>query len=603
MGRAVVGLLPAVVLAGACASFDPEAAARFPTPLRGMVVCEHPEAARVGKEILEAGGNAADAAVATALALAVVLPDAGNLGGGGLAIWVAHDASHTPLALDFRETAPAALTQRHFLGAEGTPDPSLSLDSALGVGVPGSPAGLHALHQRVGVLSWREVCEPAIRLAEEGFRVDAWLAAGLADEDTRRRLCRAGPEGAAATVFYADGVVPREGDLLVQPALASTLRRLARDGPAGFYRGPVARALVRTVQQCGGVLSQEDLERYQVKWRQPLVGWFRGLEIVTFPPPSSGGLVLLQVLSLLDGFPLDEEIASAREEAERLGRPLPADRAGLSGRAVHWWIEAMRRAFADRARHMGDPDFYDVPVGELLSPAWIAERRVSIGEFANPDVLPFGLESLEEGGETTHLSVLDGDGNAVSLTTTLNTGFGTGILVPDAGFFLNNELDDFALFPDVPNAYGLVGGEANALAPRKRPLSSMTPTVVREGGQTVRWVIGSPGGPRIITAVLQVLLRAEVYGQSLAAAVAAPRLHQQWRAKATRFEPGWDPLLLERLRGRRHGLETVDGSFGCVQAIRVEVGGDPEGASDSRGGGAVGAQGLPLTTPARPPGR
>ncbi len=591
--RIGVALATLVVLTAACASFDPDARARFATPRRGMVVCEHPLATEVGVAILEQGGNAADAAVATALALAVVLPRAGNLGGGGFAVWVAHDASEAPRVLDFRETAPSALTSEHFLDANGQPDPERSLAHALACGVPGSPAGLFELHSELGSMRFEDVAQPAVDLARNGFPIDAELARSLAHDGVRAHLTR---EGAADQLFYPGGVALAEGDLLVQEALARTIERFARRGPSGFYQGEVANALLAAVRAGDGVLSAGDLRDYEPVWREPLRGWFRGLEIITVPPPSSGGLVLLQVLSMLDGFPLDQEIVAAAEDARRMGRDLDPREAGLSGRAVHWWIEAMRRAFADRAVHMGDPDSpnVDVPVDELLSPEWVSERRVSISEFAVPDVAPLDLPAFREDGETTHLSVLDTHGNAVSLTTTLNTSFGNGLLVPGAGFFLNNEIDDFALFPGVPNAYGLVGGDANALEPRKRPLSSMTPTIVREGDQVVRWVLGSPGGPRIITAVIQVFLRCEVYGQSLADAVAAPRLHQQWNPPATRFEAGWDPLLLDRLRGRRHEVVETEGTFASVQAIRVDVGGEPVGVSDPRASGAVGAEGRDL---------
>ena len=557
-----------------------------------MVVCEHPLATEVGVAILERGGNAADAAVATALALAVVLPRAGNLGGGGFAIWVAHDSTEEPLALDFRETAPSALTPEHFL-VDGEPVSSRSVEHALGVGVPGSPAGLWALHERLGSLRFADVVRPAIELAREGFPVGASLARALASDAMRRRLLR---EGGAGVIFYPGGEPLQEGDLLVQETLARTLDRYSRWGPDGFYKGEVAEALVSAVLAGDGVLSARDLTDYEPVWREPLRGWFRGLEIVTVPPPSSGGLVLLQVLSMLDGFPLDEEIAAAIEESRGMGLELDPASAGLSGRAVHWWIESMRRAFADRAQHMGDSDSpnVDVPVDELLSPEWVSKRRVSIGENANPNIAALDLPAFRQDGETTHLSVLDKKGNAVSLTTTLNTSFGCGLLVPSGGFFLNNELDDFSIFANVPNAYGLVGGAANALEAGKRPLSSMTPTVVREGDKVVRWVFGAPGGPRIITAVIQVFLRNEVYGQSLADAIAAPRLHQQWNPSATYFERGWDALLLDRLRGRRHEVIETGGTFASVQAIRVELGGEPVGVSDPRASGAVGAEGRDL---------
>ncbi len=545
----------------------------WPPPRAGMVVSEQALATEAGVTILEQGGNAADAAVATALALAVVYPQAGNLGGGGFAVWVAHDPASEPLFLDFRESAPAALRAQMFLDETGRPVPERSLESGLGVGVPGSPRGLYEFQQRLGRLPFSSVAAPALELARRGFAVDRWLAEDLRDE--RDKLAR---QPGARALFFAGDEPLAEGALLVQPELARTLERYAREGPDAFYEGEVAERLVVEVQGAQGVLALDDLAGYRVAWRAPLRGWFRGLEIITAPPPSSGGIALLQVLSMLDGFPLDEERIRQAEES--------ADPVGLSGRALHWWIESLRLAFADRAEYLGDPDFQPVPVNVLLSPERINRLRVGIGEFANPLVRALPAPA-REGGETTHVSVLDAEGNAVSLTTTLNTTFGAGIVARGTGVLLNDEIDDFALAPGVPNEYGLVGGAANALRPGKRPLSSMTPTVVRDGGQVVKYVLGSPGGPRIITSVLGVLLRTVVYGQDLATAVAAPRLHQQWSPPVTRLEPGWDELQVQALRNRSHALELSENTWGRVQAIAVEVGGEPVGVSDPRGGGAA----------------
>jgi gamma-glutamyltranspeptidase/glutathione hydrolase len=418
------------------------------------------------------------------------------------------------------------------------------------------------------------VAAPAIALAREGFVVDGFLAADLLEE--RESLAR---QPGAAALFLPGGEPLGAGARLVQPELARTLERYAREGPDAFYLGEVAERIVVEVGAAGGVLTLDDLARYRAVWRTPLVGWFRGLEIVTAPPPSSGGIALLQVLSMLDGFPLDDERVSTR--AEDGGDPV-----GLSGRALHWWIECMRLAFADRAEFLGDPDFVRVPVEALLSPERIHALRVGIGELANPGVRALALPA-REGGETTHLSVLDPEGNALSLTTTLNTSFGSGILARGTGVLLNDEIDDFAIQPGSPNAYGLIGGAANALAGGKRPLSSMTPVVVRDGGQVVKLVLGSPGGPRIITSVLAVLLRTIVYEQDLAGAVAAPRLHQQWSPAATELEPGWDELTVQALRNRGHVPEARTQRWGRVQAIAVELGGEPVGVSDPRGGGAA----------------
>jgi gamma-glutamyltranspeptidase/glutathione hydrolase len=351
-------------------------------------------------------------------------------------------------------------------------------------------------------------------------------------------------------------------------------------------------------------MTRADLAGYKVSERPPLRGWFRGMEIVTMPPPSSGGIVLLQALGILEGMPLDAQ--KGRAAAERAielekGAAVGSDCATFDERMAHWWIEAMRCAFADRAEHMGDPDFTPVPVRELLSPDWIARRRIGIGQDANHDVSAW--RPPREGSQTTHLSVLDSAGNAVSLTTTINAFFGSGIFVEGAGIFLNDEMDDFAIQANTPNQFGLVGGAANAIAPGKRPLSSMTPTIVRDGGHASVIVLGSPGGPKIITAILQVLLRVLVLEQPMPEAIAAPRLHQQWSPGETSFESAFDPVIREELMNRRgHGVRVSTESFGSVQAIWLpEVGGVPIAVSDPRRGGAGGVQNSSISKPAQPP--
>jgi len=580
--RATLWAWLALLWAG-CAAPTFDFSEKWQTPTQGMVVSEHPLATEAGVKMLEMGGNAADAAVATALALAVVYPKAGNLGGGGFALWVAHETDENPTAYDFRETAPKALTPELFLNEAGEFVGERSVETALGVGVPGSPRGLYELHRKHGELDFWRVARPAIDLARKGYEVDPELARALARAKYRERLLR---HGMAGEIYYRGGRSAGVGTVIVQPELARTLELFVERGPDIFYRGAIGKRIVETVRAEGGVLSMEDMEAYQIRVEPPLRGWFRGLEILTMPPPSSGGVALLQVLSMLDGFPLDEERELTRQKAQDMGEPLASTDAALSGRALHWWIEAMRLAFADRAEHLGDPTFHEVPKSELLSPEHISERRISIGELANPGAGPMVL-APREGNDTTHISVLDAEGNAVSLTTTLNTNFGCGLMTPEFGILLNNEIDDFAIVAGEPNEYGLVGSQrgANAIEPGKRPLSSMTPTVVRDGGRVVRMVLGSPGGPRIITSVIQVLLRKEVYDQSLGDAVAAPRLHQQWNPSATFIEEGWDPVLLQRLRDRSHELRDYDGSMGSVQAIYCEVGGKPIGASDPRRGG------------------
>ena len=577
-----------------------ELAPELSTPDRGAVASEHPLATEVGLAILDRGGNAADAAVATALALAVVYPQAGNLGGGGFAIWAPHGDVDGALALDFREVAPRRLTPDLFMGDDGLPIAALSLESHLASGVPGSPAGLEALHGRLGRLDWADVVAPAIELAERGFEVDPWLAWSLRREPFRTRLARS---VASARTFYPGGIPLSAGERLRQPELALTLRKLASDGARSFYSGDVARAIASEMRAHSGVMDEEDLANYRVRWDEPLVGSFRGKQLLTMPPPSSGGVLLLQVLAILDGFPLDAERENARASVSEAtsGEERRRLEVGLSERALHWWIEAMRAGFADRAEHLGDPEFHEVPMESLLAAEWIADRRTSIGARAVADIHPWSPDLLDTGGETTHLSVLDSDGNAVSLTTTLNSTFGSGLMVPGVGILLNNEIDDFSILAGIPNDYGLVGSEANQLTPGKRPLSSMTPTVVMDGRGAVTHVIGSPGGPRIISAVIQVLLRMLVYEQSLEAAIRAPRLHQQWKPTWTDFESDWDTTLLGELEARGHELEVETSRWASVQGIHVGRDGEPAAFSDPRRGGASGVQGRPMAEPTRPP--
>ena len=564
---------------------------------RGAVVCEHPLATAAGLEILGSGGNAGDAAVATALALAVVYPQAGNLGGGGFAVWVGADGAAR--ALDFREMAPADAHAQAYLDEAGVVVPERSLVGPLAVGVPGSPAGLYELYRECGSgrLTFAQLAQPAIDLARRGFAVDPWLARDLARESVREKM-----NTAARTVFYPDGQPLAAGDWLVQSELADTLQLLALNGPRAFYEGAVAEAVVaelrvNEIPGAGlpeyGIVTSGDLEGYEPLWREPLRSQFGGVELVTMPPPSSGGLVVLQVLGILEGLPLRGEL----------------DGGGASGRLsvsmAHWWIEALRRSFADRAEHMGDPDFNTVPVEQLLSPEWIAERRVSIGPRADLEVSAWVPDGVAESSETTHLSIVDERGNAVAMTTTLNGLFGSGMLVRGGGFFLNNEVDDFSIQAGAPNQFGLVGGRANALQPRKRPLSSMTPVVVRNAGGRVSMVLGSPGGPRIITSVLQVLLRVLVLEEDLVAAVRAPRLHQQWRPAETWFEAeqggGWDPELLTALEALGHPVKIVERRIGSVQAIMIDEDGEPIATADPRRGGAAGVQGRGVQAPALPP--
>lgn len=600
-----------LTLGGCNSLFDSSGESDAPTPEYGVVVSEHRAATEVGVQILERGGNAVDAAVATAFALAVVYPQAGNLGGGGFALYAPRGG--TPVAVDFRETTPAAYNPSLYLDSEGRRVRVRSLEGPLAVGTPGSPAGLVHLKRRYGSskLSLAQLIEPAIALAYGGFPVDDVLAELLAAPETRGKL---ESSEVARRLFYPRGEPLPRGTILKQPELARTLEKIADSGARGFYRGAIARALTDELEGAEVYgdetirerMTLEDLDQYEVIERPPLRGWFRGMELLTMPPPSSGGVCLLQVLTILEGLPLDAEREAAltaeraqADSTESVG--IVQNGGGLSERATHWWIEAMRLSFADRAEHLGDADFVDVPVKELLSREWLARRRISIGESADPDIGPMP-PPVPEGTETTHLSVVDRNGNAISLTTTLNSWFGSGILVAGGGFFLNNELDDFAIQVGSPNQFGLIGSSANAIAPGKRPLSSMTPTIVRDDRRTVLMVLGSPGGPKIITAVVQVLLRTLVLRQTLEDAVAAPRLHQQWAPSRTLFETGWDAGLLSALETNRgHVVEVSDQVFGSVQAISIDKEGGVVGVSDPRRGGVAGVEGQPVPYPARRP--
>jgi gamma-glutamyltranspeptidase/glutathione hydrolase len=537
----------------------------------GVVVCEQPLAADVGASILAQGGNAADAAVATALALAVVYPQAGNLGGGGFALWCSRNGDVR--ALDFREVAPADADPARLFDDEGRALGELLLWSPLAVGVPGSPAGLEELLARCGSgrFTLAQLCAPAVKLAREGFVVPQSLSEDLRDAEDRERLERS---SAARELFYPFGEPLRAGDVLVQPELALTLERYALEGSRGFYFGATADALVEELARAAlalpsgalwerGWVTPEDLADYRPKWREPLRATFRGREVWTMPPPSSGGIVLLQVLGVL-------------ELRQAFG-------ASWDARFAHELAEAFRASFAERAEVLGDPDFVAVPVEELLSEEWAQRTAASIAERASVERVPV---LRAEGMNTTHLSVVDREGNAVSLTTTLNSSFGSGRVVRGAGFLLNNELDDFALGGGARNQFGLVGSSANRIRAGARPLSSMTPTIVRKDGR-VELVLGSPGGPRIISAVTQVLLRVLAFGEELDAAVAAPRLHQQWSPRVTRVERDFPVDVADELERRGHEVERSKERFASVQAIGVRSDGAVMGVSDPRRDGAA----------------
>ncbi len=527
----------------------------------GMVSSQERRATGVGTDILRRGGNAVDAAVATAFALAVTLPQAGNLGGGGFML--VHRAA-TPgrpaetVAIDYRETAPAAATRDMFLGPDGEPDPAKSRDTGLSVGVPGTVAGLALALERHGSgrFTLGDLVRPAEALARDGIAVEDDLAPSLARSG---RLARH-PESRA--VFFRDGRPLGRGERLVQPDLAATLAVIAREGPRGFYNGPVADRIAGAVRRAGGIMTSADLAAYRPVVRAPVRGTYRGYEIASMPPPSSGGVHLIQILNILEGFDLG-----------RLG--------GGSAAALHLMTEAMKPAYADRAAWLGDPERVKVPVAGLVSKRYAADLRAAIDtERARPadavragDPLPF------ESDQTTHFSVVDRDGNAVANTYTLNFSYGLGLVAEGTGVLLNNEMDDFAAKAGALNAYGLVGGDANAVAPGARPLSSMTPTFLFRDGR-LALVTGSPGGSRIITTVLQVILGVVDFGQTIAEAVAAPRIHHQWRPDGLLVEAGLSPDTLTLLRARGHRV-VVGSTSGSANSIQVTQDG-LAGAADPR---------------------
>lgn len=550
-----------LLLALLLVSLVPAPAPAAPMPVeaeRHMVVAAHPLASKAGLEILEAGGNAVDAAVATSLALSVVEPYSSGLGGGGFAVvWSAADKKAR--ALDFRETAPAGATRDMYL-RDGKADTAKSQTGGLAVAVPGLVRGLVMLHEGRGKLPWARVVEPALRLARDGFAVTPLLRARIGA--SRLRL-----DEAARAVFVPGGSLPEVGATLVQKDLAATLEAVRDRGAAGFYGGPVAARIAEAVAAAGGVLTAADLAAYEARWREPVTGTYRGATVWSMPPPSSGGVHLVQMLKLLEGWDLE---ASGHGSAE----------------TIHRMIEAMKVAYADRSRLLGDPDFVDVPVARLVSEeyakAWRA--RISPDKALKPSEVG-GIELPPEPEHTSHFSVVDAEGNAVACTQTINLGFGSGVLAAGTGVVLNDEMDDFAVAPAVPNAFGLVGGDANAVAPRKRPLSSMTPTIVTRDG-AVRLVVGSPGGSRIITTTLQVVLNVLDHGMDVAAAVAAPRIHHQWTPPEVYAEPrALTPKVTARLRELGHPV--VETTFGTnVQAIARDAKGRLTGASDPRGEGA-----------------
>ncbi len=526
-----------------------------------MVASSEPLASQAGVEILKAGGNAVDAAVAVGFALAVTFPQAGNLGGGGFML--IRMASGDSAVVDYREQAPAAATRAMYQDAHGDLIPGASTVGARAAGVPGTVMGLTLAEEKYGQLGLARVMAPAIRLARNGFPVSYELAQTIRSErDLLQRF------DGSRRIFLRDGNLYEPGEVFRQPDLARTLAAIAKRGPTAFYSGTAAKSLVATMRKYNGLIALEDLEHYQAKVRSPLVGHFRGFDILSVPPPSAGGTMLIEMLNVLD--PLD------------LAAP-------NSYGSIHLLAETMRRAYADRASYMGDADFASVPVAGLTSPRYAAQLRQQILAARPEAPVRAGDPQVFESGATTHFSVVDAKGDAVANTYTLNGWFGCGVTVEGAGFLLNNEMDDFTAKPGAPNVFGLVQGEANAIAPHKRPLSSMTPTLVIRDGK-VRLVLGSPGGGTIPNTVLQVLLNVLVYKMDVLQAVTSPRFHDQWMPDRLALERvGFSSDTIERLRQAGYPVSFRD-SIGDCEAIEIA----PEsgwrfGASDPRAEGkAVG---------------
>ncbi len=530
---------------------------------KGAVASAEPHATAVGMQVLKQGGNAVDAAVAVALALAVTHPQAGNLGGGGF--MVIRMADGRTAAIDFRERAPGSASADMYLKPDGTVDTDKVQFGASASGVPGSPAGLCLALEKFGSKPLAQLAAPAIRLAHDGFPVDQFLATALREEQAQ--LSRF---PSTRKIFFHGNVPLQQGELLLQGDLAQTLERFALTGHAGFYTGRTAELITAAMQQGGGFVSAQDLAGYAAKERPVQIGTYRGREVLTMPPPSSGGVALLQMLNLLE----------------------PSDLRGLGfggSQYCHLLTEVMQRAYADRSRWLGDSDHYPVPVEGLISKEYAAMLRKSIRTDRKSEVVPGLPPGGKESDDTTHFSIVDEQGNAVACTTTINSTFGAMCVVEGAGFLLNNEMDDFSAKPSVPNQFGLVGGKANAIAPNKRMLSSMTPTIVLLNGK-VELVLGSPGGSRIINSVLQVMLNVVDHGMPIDQAVRAPRIHHQWLPNWISYEAqAISPDVRAKLESMGHMLAKTPMSIGQVSAIQILQSGERFAVADHRGGGSAAA--------------
>jgi len=526
-------------------------------PIRGAVVSAREEASKIGVEIMAQGGNAFDAMIATDLALTVCYPNAGNIAGGGFIVY--RLANSETGSLDYREKAPMAARYDMYLDAEGNVIPGKSTLGGMAVGVPGTVAGLEAIHKKFGSLPWKDLVQPAIDLARNGYRVTKKQQSSF--ESKRADFVSMNGEN----TFYAQDF--KEGDLVQNTALAATLERIAQQGSAGFYQGENAAAMIERIQETGGIMTREDLLAYQPVWRDPIHFNYKDLDIYTMGPPSSGGICLGQIMKMIEPYNVGQYSQNSLE-------------------AIQIMVEAERRSYADRSLYLGDPDFVNIPKDSLLDQAYLAGRMESFDfnqATKSSDISP-GTIVWEESEETTHYSILDAMGNAVAVTTTLNGSYGSKVFVESGGYFLNNEMDDFSSKPGVPNMFGLIGGKANAIAPQKRMLSAMTPTIVEKGGK-LSMIVGTPGGSTIITSVLQTIVNVYEFGMDMQTAVSAPRFHHQWLPDVVVFEPKrFDSTFIDKLQSKGYDIkEEYTRIIGRVDAIHLSEENDITTGADPRG--------------------
>ena len=523
----------------------------------GVVVTAHPEASKVGVEILKKGGNAIDASVAVQFALAVVYPNAGNIGGGGFLVY--RDAKGKTDALDYREKAPFKATEDMYWDKNGNAITELSLYGQFAAGVPGTVDGMVKAHEKYGKLNWKDLVQPAINLAQKGFKITKQQASELTNK--HNDFVKYNPKTNALTSKSSW----KEGDLLIQKDLANTLKLIQQKGRAGFYEGKTADLIVKEMKRGNGIISHEDLKQYQSVWRTPVSGNYKGLKVISMPPPSSGGIALVSLFQSIENYPINKWGFQADS-------------------TIQVMVEAERRVYADRAEHLGDPDFFKVPQNQLLDKSYNVNRMkdFSFNKATPSSAIKAGEIIGKESMETTHYVIVDKDGNAASVTTTLNNSYGSLVVVEGAGFLLNDEMDDFSVKPGTPNLYGLVGGKANAIEPSKRMLSSMTPSILEKDGKLFM-VVGTPGGSTIITSVFQAILNVVDFGMTMQEAVAAPRFHHQWLPDQVDYEPNAiSENVRESLKQKGYILKERK-PYGRVDGILVNPNGTYQGGADPRG--------------------